>query len=164
MTSVIAPAIKMLPILTIVIVMAAHADSTDPNDRRKLAAEVQEMLRSSFEMHQRSDHEGIAHRFTPDGYLELPGQPMISGHEALSSHYTTVLESDISSFDSSIVTQEFSEAGDVGILIMGFQATFSGAEGPVDSSGAILMVLKKVEGVWKIFAESVSPGPVRSLE
>lgn len=162
MKSTIISVTPIFLILMIVVVMAAHADSTAQSDHQALADEVQEMLRASMELHQRNDHEGMARRFTPDGYLKLPGQPMISGHEALSRHYATVLKSDIISFDSSIVTQEFSQSGDVGILIMEFQATFSGADGPVDSSGVILMVLKKVEGAWKIFAESVSAGPVNT--
>jgi hypothetical protein len=31
-------------------------------------------------------------------------------------------------------------------------------------SGAILMVLRKVAGDWRIFAESVSSGPVVSIQ
>lgn len=154
----------IIPVLSLVLTSAACADAVSVSDHPALEAEVKRMLGSSMAMQRQNDYEALARRFTPNGYLKLPGQPMISGHKALSAHYKAILQSDITSFDSSIVALDFSDAGDVAVLIMEFQVTRSTPEGSVDNGGAILMVLRKLEDDWRIFAESVSAGPVNSLE
>lgn len=151
----------IIPVLSLLLTSAVYADAVSATDHQVLEAEVKKLLGSSMAMQQSNDYQALARRFTPNGYLKMPGQPMISGHKALSQYYKAMLQSDISCFDSSIVTLEFSDAGDVAVLIMEFQATFSTPAGPVDNGGAILMVLRKLEDVWMIFAEFVSAGPVR---
>lgn len=74
-----------------------------------------------------------------------------------------ILQSDITSFDSSIVALEFSDAGDVAVLVMEFRATLSTPEGMVNNGGSILVVLRELEGAWTVLAESVSAGPVSAL-
>jgi uncharacterized protein (TIGR02246 family) len=155
---------SIIPVLFLILTSAVYADAVPVTDHRALEAEVKSMLGSSMAMQRQNDYEALARRFTPYGYLKLPGRPMISGHKALSEHYQAILQSNITSFDSSIVALDFSDAGDVAILIMEFQATLSTPEGSVDNGGAILMVLRKVEDDWRIFAESVSAGPVNFLE
>lgn len=69
---------------------------------------------------------------------------MISGHKALSEHYKAILPSDITSFDSVIVELDFSDAGDVAIPVMEFQAMFSTPNGQVENGGVIFDVLEKI--------------------
>lgn len=153
----------IISVLSLMLTTAVYADGVSVTDHQKLEAEVKQMLGSSMAMQQQNDYEALARRFTPNGYLKMPGRPMISGHKALIKHYQAILQSDITSFNSAIVDLEFSDAGDVAILVMEFQATFSTPDGPVDNGGAILMVLRKLEDEWRIFAESVSAGPVSSF-
>jgi len=128
-------------------------------DRQALEKEIHSTFEASLEMHQNKDLEGLVSRFTPGGTIKMPGQPMIVGHDALRKHYERSLQTEVLSFDYSIHRLDFSEAGDMAVLTVEFHATVATPDGSANSSATILMVKKKVDGAWKIHAESLVPGP-----
>ena len=145
--------------------LAVATTQTDAPDREQLKAEVYQMLQSGMGLFENRDFDGLARRFTPDGSLKMPGAPMISGHDALNSHYARSVEQFSGlDFDFAARSLDLSEAGDVAVLIMEFRTRSSNPEDASESSGVILMVLKRVNEEWKIFAESVSAGPVTSFD
>lgn len=65
--------------------------------------------------------------------------------------------------DQRVVALELSDTGEFAVLIMDFQATPPTPEGSDDNAGDILMVLKKLEDAWMIFADFACTGPASPL-
>lgn len=153
----------MKPIISLAMCSAliapVYAGSHPGPDRQALEAEIHATFDASLQLHQNKDLDGLVNRFTPEGTIKMPGRPMIVGHDALHAHYERSLQSEVLAFDYSIHSLNFSEAGDMAVMTVEFNATMSTPDGPANSSATILMVKKKVDGAWKIFAESLIPGP-----
>lgn len=128
-------------------------------DRQVLEKEIRSAFEASLELHENKDLEGLVNRFTPDGTIKMPGQPMVVGHDALRKYYERSLQTEVLSFDYSILYLDFSEGGDMAVLTVEFHATVATPAGSANSNATILMVKKKVDGAWKIHAESLVPGP-----
>ena len=145
---------------------AAFAQTNTP-DYEKLTAEVHELfdINKNLPMYEKRDIDGLVNRFTKDGSLKVPGAPRILGHDALWKHYDAIAGPQPNvEFNYSIVGLDISEAGDMAAVSIEFLMSSSAPGSSFRNSGVILMVLKRVEGEWKIFAENVSSGPVNLSE
>ncbi len=136
-----------------------NAASSSGVDRQALKEEIHSTFEASLELHQSRDLDGLVNRFTPDGTIKMPGQPMIVGHDALRKHYERSLQTELLSFDYSILNLDFSEHGDMAVLTVEFEATLATPDGSANSKATVLMVKKKVDDAWKVVAESLIPGP-----
>jgi len=67
-------------------------------------------------------------------------------------------------FKFAFVSVDISEAGDMAAVIAEFDISSLAPGGTFNDSGVILMVLRRVDNEWKIFAENVSSGPVASFD
>jgi len=145
---------------------SAFAQSKTP-DYEKLTTEVYEMfdIKENLSMYENRDIDGLVNRFTNDGSLKVTGAPRISGHDALRKHYDAIAgpQSDVD-FNYSIVGLDLSEAGDMASVSIEFLMSSSAPGKSFRNSGVILMVLKRVDDHWEIFAENMSPGPVTSFD
>lgn len=145
---------------------AAFAQTTNP-DIDKLTAEVHELfdINKNLPMYENRDIDGLVNRFTKDGSLKVPGAPRISGHDALWKHYDAIAgpQPDVD-FNYSIVGLDISEAGDMAVVSIEFLMLSLVPGSSFRNSGVILMVLKRVDDQWKIFAENMSSGPVNLSE
>jgi len=145
---------------------AAFAQTNTP-DYEKLKTEVYEMfdINENLHMYENRDIDGLVNRFTKDGSLKVPGAPRISGHDALRKHYDAIAgpQSDVD-FNYSIVGLDISKAGDMASVSIEFLMSSSVPGKSFRNSGIILMVLKRVDNEWKIFAENMSSGPVTSFD
>ncbi len=152
---------KLIIALTLcsILIAPVYAGSHPGPDRQALEAEIHATFDASLQLHQNKDLDGLVNRFTPDGTIKMPRQPMIAGHEALRAHYERSLQSEVLTFDYSILNLDFSEAGDMAVMTVEFNATMSTPDGPANSSATILIVKKRIDGAWKIYAESLIPGP-----
>jgi len=146
-------------VISISLLFPMTAASSSGIDRQALEKKIDATFEASLELHKNKDLEGLVNRFTRDGTIKIPGQPMISGHDALRDHYKRSLQREVLSFDYSIHNLDFSEASDMAVLTVEFHATVATPDGSANSSATILMAKKKVDGAWKIHAESLVPGP-----
>jgi len=142
---------------------------TDTPDHEKLKAEVYEMFQRNTQLYQNNDYDGLAKRFTSNGSLKMPGAARLSGYEALRKHYSGETGAGLPQphevdFKFAFLSVDVSEAGDMAVVMAEFAISSLQSDGPFDDSGVILMVLRRIDDEWKIFAENVSSGPVASFE
>lgn len=114
-----------------------------------------------MQLHQNNDFDGLANRFTPNGSLKMPGAPRITGHDALRKHYADeecvgTPQPDEVDFKFAFISVDISDSGDMALVISEFDISSLDPGGTFNDSGVILMVLKRVDDEWKIFAENVS--------
>lgn len=155
--------------LLVLLFVSTASSQTNPPDYEKLTAEVYEMFQRNMQLFQSNDLDGLVNRFTPDGSLKMPGAPRISGHDALRKHYSGeggagAPQPGEVDFKFAFISVDISEAGDMAVVMSEFDISSLDPGGTFNDSGVILMVLKRTDDKWKIFAENVSSGPVNLSE
>jgi len=151
--------------MVLLFVSVAFSQTNTPN-YDKLKAEVYEMYQRNMQLYQNNDYDGLAKRFTPDGSLKMPDTPLITGHDALRKHYMgeeTPQPGEVD-FKFAFISLDITEAGDMAVVMSKFDISSLDPDGTFNDSGVILMILKRVDDTWKIFAENVSSGPVNFSE
>lgn len=153
----------------VLLFVSTACSQTSTPDYDKLTAEVYEMFQRNMQLFQNNDIDGLVNRFTPDGSLKMPGAPRISGHDALRKHYSGDAgaggpQPDEVDFKFAFISVDIAEAGDMAVVMAEFDISSLDPGGSFNDSGVILMVLRRVDNEWKIFAENVSSGPVSLSE
>jgi len=128
-------------------------------DNAQLEQEVYQLLTHSEALFEHRDLEGLVDRFIPDGSIKLRGNALVQGHEALNAFYANTIQLEDFKLELQPVSVSISKAGDMAWLMAGFSVSFNSPGGPFADQGISLMVLHRVNGVWKIAAENLSSGP-----
>jgi ketosteroid isomerase-like protein len=126
------------------------------HDYEQLEAEVRDMFPLTVELFGKKDVEGLVNRFTPDGTLKITGNPIVAGHEALHENYSGVTQLENFNISFDILKIEIAQAGDMAYALVDTEVSFITPGGPFSDSGKSLLVLKRVNGKWKIAAENIS--------
>ena len=102
---------------------------------------------------QGKDAQSIATFYTDDAVLMAPGQPMVSGREAVRQFWQSAV--DMPEMRLSLKPQqiEFSNGGDLAVDRGSYR--FSGKRGAqtLQEAGKYVIVWKKVGGAWKVAAD-----------
>lgn len=125
-------------------------------DMQKLEAEVYELMEATIQMFSSNDLEGLVNRFAEDGSLKLPNNQIVVGHDALRINYENNLRLENFKINLDITKIELSQAGDIAIVLADYAVAFDIPVGKFQDEGKSLLVLKRIQDQWKIFAENLS--------
>lgn len=125
-------------------------------DIQKLEAEVYDLMVATIRMFDNKDVDGLVNRFTADGSLKLPNTRIVVGHDALKINYENNLQLENFNIKLDITEIEISKAGDMAIVLADYAVAFDIPVGRFQDEGKSLLVLKRIQDQWKIFAENLS--------
>jgi len=120
-------------------------------------------FQKSFEkMFQEKNIEQLVNRFTKDGSVKIPGNPIAMGHEALKGNYSAISGMDNFQLTLKVISINMANSGDWAYTHNDYAVCFDTPNGSFSETGKSLIVYKKVKGEWKIVNENLSNNPTPS--
>lgn len=135
-------------------------NSQSQPDYVKLETGVREMFSYSSEVFKNRDLEGLVNRFTTDGTLKTPNNPLVKGIGAIRKFYQGALQLEDFKLDLKVTKVDISKAGDMAYALAEFSLSYQTPGGLIHDSGNTLIVFKRVDDTWKIASENLSSGPI----
>lgn len=125
-------------------------------DMQKLESEIHDLLTLTVEMFNNKDLDGLVNRFTEDGTLKIPNNPIVSGHNALRVNYENNLQLENFNILLNVIKIKISKAGDMAFVLSDYAVSFDIPTGKFQDEGKTLLALQRVNDEWKIAAENLS--------
>ncbi|WP_291114234.1 YybH family protein [Flavobacterium sp. UBA6135] len=127
------------------------------NDQQKENERAVIAFQDSFiKLFQDKDVPKLVNRFTKDGSLKVPNNPILMGHEALTGNYTFVTSMENFSLQLKLISISVAKAGDMAYTLNDYEVGFDTPNGPFSEKGKSLIVYEKINGEWKIAHENLS--------
>lgn len=145
--------------ITSCVMTSDNSNSIKP-DYDKLEAEVRNIFPYSLALFKKKDLDGLVDRFTKNATLKNPNTPITVGIEAIRESYKGALKLEGFKLELNIIKVDISEAGDMAYTLLEFFSSYQTSNGSSHNSGTSLIVLKRVDNVWKIAAETMSATPI----
>lgn len=152
--------VLMLSLSALSCAMTNDNNNRNKPDYSKLEAEIRNIFPYSLELFNKKDLDGLVGRFTQNATLKNPNTPITVGIEAIRESYRGALQLDDFKLELNILKINIAEAGDMAYTLLEFSSSYQTPHGLSHNKGISLIVLKRINNVWKIDAETMSATPI----